>query len=140
MKKYCVTSTNFTGDVYYSYDSSGVLTGVEFVGIVEPAIHAKLCQQLPPTEAALMKWRELSQKMTITEVAPDLSFENFWIKYNYKVGKKEAETAWPRLSDAKKSKAIQQIPAYNKFLAVKGTPKAYPATYLNKERFEDEFK
>lgn len=140
MKKYCVTSTNFTGEVYYTYNANGDLIAVEFVAIVEPAVHAKLCQQLPPTEAALMKWREISKKMTITEVSPDLSFENFYKQYNYKVGKKEAENAWKRLSDAKKIKALAQIQVYDKWITTKHIPKAYPATYLNQERYEDEYK
>jgi hypothetical protein len=140
MKKYAVTSSSFTGEVYYTFDDNGLLVCMELKSIVEPAIHAKLCAVVPQTEVTLLKWKQSNTKLVITEVGLDISFENFWNRYNYKVGKKEAEAAWKKLSDAKKVKAIASIVLYDKYLAGKGIDKIYPERYLKKERFEDEYK
>ena len=131
MKKYAVTSTSFTGEVYYTFDDKGMLVCMEFKGIVEPAIHAKLCAVVPQTEITLLKWKQSNSKMVITEVGLDISFENFWSRYNYKVGKKEAETAWKKLSDADQIKAFQFIWKYNREIAKTGIAKMHAQTYLN---------
>lgn len=140
MKKYAVTSTNFTGEVYYTFGVNGLLVCVEFIGIVEAAVHAKLCGTLPINELTLLHWKKTNSKMVIAEVGLDLSFTNFWNRYNYKVGKKEAETAWNKLTEAKKIKALGSIAMYDKHVNDKGIAKIYPERYLKKERFEDEYK
>ena len=141
MRKYCITSPQFVGEIYYTFDSLGRLLSMELVGVEEYSTVERIAKTCPPNEAVIVGWRNYhGTKLTVTEVQPDLSFETFYKAYNYKVGKKEAESAWKRLSDAKKIKAITQIAKYNHWLGEKGIAKAYASTYLNKERFEDDFK
>lgn len=139
MKRYAVTTTKFEGTVIYGFAENGWLSSVEIDGVHEPHAHKQLCSILPHNEATLLRWPNANPSMTITEVFDDVSFETFWTRYNYKVGKKEAEAAWSKLSDAKRSKAISRIPAYELYLKDKGIAKAYAQKYLNKERFEDEY-
>lgn len=82
--------------------------------------------------------KELSYQ--IKELTP-ANFETFWSKYNYKMGKVEAEKAFKKLKDSDKKLAIVAIKKYdsdvnNSFPKV---AKLYPATYLNKKRFLDYF-
>lgn len=140
MKTYAATSSNFVGEVYYTFDSDGLLICMEFKGIAEKEVHRTLCQKVPVDEQMMLYWKQNSPKMRISLLPPDLTFETFWLRYNYKHGKKEAERAWERTSNANKLIAITNITPYDKYIARKNIAKAYPATYLNKERYLDELK
>jgi hypothetical protein len=139
MKKYAVTTTKFQGTITYGFADNGWLASVEIDGVHEPHAHKQVCTMLPFNDTMLLRWPKDNPSMTITEVVDDISFETFWKRYNYKVGKKEAEAAWNKLSNDKKTKALNRLPAYEKYLADKGIAKAYAQKYLNKERFEDEY-
>jgi hypothetical protein len=79
-------------------------------------------------------------KNNIYPVAQDLSFEAFWKKYNYKVGKKtRAEVLWKCMPDELKQLAMAGVDAYNKWLMGRSVEKAYPETYLAQRRWENEF-
>lgn len=67
----------------------------------------------------------------------EFSFEDFWTKYPVRVGKKDTETAWKKLSIVDKEKCILDIPYY---IRDKPLEISYlnPATYINKRRFEDD--
>lgn len=67
------------------------------------------------------------------------SFEIFWNAYDKKVGRKNAENAWRRLTKSEKRMAINSVGEY-----VKSTPtikyRKNPATWLNANGWEDEVK
>ena len=70
----------------------------------------------------------------------DITFKNFWAMYRHKIGRKKAEEGWKKLKKAKKIKAITAIQQYDNNLRMNPTkPKLHASTYLNQERFEDEF-
>jgi hypothetical protein len=139
MKKYAVTTTKFEGTVIYGFADNGWLALVEIDGVHEPHAHRGVCSALPKNEAELHSWVKGNPTMHITVVVEDLTFESFWIKYNYKVGKTEAEAAWKKLNNADKTKAISNIPKYDRYVKGAGIAKAYAQKYLNKRRFEDEY-
>lgn len=139
MNKFIVTSEKFIGEVHYTYGPDNWIIGVEFIGLVDKVTHQRLCQTIPSTVEVLLNWRNKSENMRIEQVPPDLSFDMFWRQYNYKVGKKEAEKAWKNTSDGNKLIAVSNIAAYDKWCKHKGIAKVYPATYLNKERYHDDF-
>jgi hypothetical protein len=68
-------------------------------------------------------------------------FDRFWVAYPRKIGKGAARKAWA--SAIKKAEADDIIAAVDAFaLSVRGEDRkfvAYPATWLNAERWEDEF-
>lgn len=68
------------------------------------------------------------------------SFESFWNLYNYKKDKKKALAAWNRLSEAKRALATKAAPSYLKFLESSTISQAYASTWLNAERWNDDFK
>lgn len=68
-------------------------------------------------------------------------FAQFWELYPRKVAKKDAETAWKRMTPEQKFAAIHALPIHVRYWNVSGTSKEYlpyPATWLNGERWTDE--
>jgi len=76
----------------------------------------------------------------VEPVIPDLSFNKFWDTYAHKQGKKaRAERLWKQLSETERASAMAYIKKYDAFLwQNKGIAKAYPETYLNQKRWENE--
>lgn len=74
----------------------------------------------------------------VTPVAFNLSFDHFYEVYGNKVGKKQAQKVWDRLSKDNKIKALMYIKTYDQNLKLTpGVQKKYPATYLNSEPWND---
>jgi len=68
----------------------------------------------------------------------DLSFENFWKTYNYKLGhKKKAAKTWDRMDEEDKILAMSHIRKYDHFIQANKIKKLYPETYLNQRRWEN---
>ena len=81
-----------------------------------------------------MKGKEKKEK----EIKLNISFEEFWNLYNYKVGgKKKVEVKWKSLSDDDRISVMAHIPLY-----IQSTPdkqyRKHPTTYLNNKGWEDE--
>lgn len=69
------------------------------------------------------------------------NFEDFWLAYGKKINKKRCLPLWNKLSDSKKSKAVNGINKYNSFLAKEAwRTKADPENYLRNEMWENEWK
>ena len=61
--------------------------------------------------------------------------------YPRKMGRKEAEKSWNRLTPTQQAECLQALPNYLKYWKIKQTQKdfiPYPATFLNQERWTDE--
>lgn len=85
-----------------------------------------------------MKDKFYKEKFEI-EVSPaDLSFETLWDLYGYKESKKEAESRFNKLKEADKIKCFIQVPKYKRKLQFSTTAQALLATWIHKERFNDE--
>ncbi|MCO5253609.1 MAG: hypothetical protein M9892_04490 [Bacteroidetes bacterium] len=70
----------------------------------------------------------------------DLSFDNFWQLYAYKVGaKKKSEELWKKLSEDDRADAIKGIRKYDNYLRRTGIAKVYPERYIKYRRWEDEY-
>lgn len=94
--------------------------------------------KFPWKEIHLKDW-EKRYPPTVVEVTDfDLSFDNFWNRYNLKVKKELSEKAWNKLPDADKIKCFIRLKKYNQFLASSGQAKAHLVTWLNQKRFNDE--
>ena len=140
MIKYSVTSSNFSGEVYYTFDDEGILCKLEVNANVLKEHRMAILKATPIELSDFLQMPKNYPTMRIDEVPTDLSFDTFWKAYNYKVSKKDAEKAWKQTSEAHKVLALKAIKAYDKWLATKTQPKVYPSTYLNKERYHDDFK
>ncbi len=94
---------------------------------------------LPFTESELENVRD--PKIKITRMAKDLSFEAFWDRFAYKVGKKaRAEKLWEALKEDERASALHAVDRYKQFIAHTNTAQAYAETWLAQRRWENEFK
>lgn len=70
-----------------------------------------------------------------------MNFNDFYAIYPRKMGRKEAERSWNRLTLTQQEECLVAMPNYIKYWKVKETAKdfiPYPATFLNQERWTDE--
>ena len=70
-----------------------------------------------------------------------MSFIEFYNLYPRKMGRKDAEKSWNRLTPAQQAECLEAMPNYLKYWKIKETAKdfiPYPATFLNNERWTDE--
>lgn len=86
-----------------------------------------------------MKEKAYKDKFEV-EVSPaDLSFDALWNLYGYKESRKDAERFYNKLTEADKIKCFVQVPKYKKKIAQSGIAQALLATWLNKQRYNDEY-
>jgi hypothetical protein len=140
MKKYIVTSSQFMGELVFGYQHNQ-LVFMDLDAISEvPSFLAYVYSKLPVSSEALQGWLASSKTMKIREVPADLTFENFWNTYGYKVGNKpKAQKLWNALKDQKKALALMKIKPYQKYVEAAAIAMIYPERYLSQERYENEF-
>lgn len=130
----------------FKYDLKGNLRLFE---IVEGELNAKQMKWLyamgnfPGCESIMksvwMKEKAYKDKFEV-EVSPaDLSFDALWNLYGYKESRKDAERFYNKLTEADKIKCFVQVPKYKKKIAQSGIAQALLATWLNKQRYNDEY-
>jgi len=66
-------------------------------------------------------------------------FENFWEQFGYKKNRKKALSAFNRLTKANQKLCLENISAYLAYIAATGTPQMHPTTWINGERWNDDF-
>ena len=70
-----------------------------------------------------------------------MNFNEFYALYPRKMGRKDAERSWNRLTPAQQEECLVAMPNYLKYWKIKETAKdfiPYPATFLNNERWTDD--
>ncbi len=72
-------------------------------------------------------------KVPYSELTREITFEIFWDKYEYKVGKTESIDQWKKLSKVDQQAAYYFIPQYNARLKLSNEARRHPATYLHKK-------
>ncbi len=125
----------------FEYNEKGLLKSVTFCKMSQAQM-IWVGERLPQHVSVLKLWKEKFAKLfTFSEVAEDLSFDSFWNRYAYKVGNKtQAKKLWEKLKDEEKTAVMKSIAKYENFLRNHpGQAKAYPTTFLNQRRWENEF-
>jgi len=139
---YILQGKNTGIKVVFKYNLNGLLKAMEIDGEYEELQLKYLFWNakfpFPYTEAMIEDVRKLGS-FTITRVEEDLSFERFWETYRYKVSGKRARLLWEKLSNAKRIMVFEHLPKYEAYLQRKGIEKAYPDSYLSKEKFYDQY-
>ncbi len=126
----------------FKYDLNGVLREFKLLEGELTEMQRKWLffhTRFPYTENVIKSWDTVIKNFEVIVGEPDLSFDNFWKAYNYKVGKIPAEKAWNKLSKSNRLNAFKAIKPYNAYLRRKGIEKAYAQKYLNQQKFNDEF-
>ena len=137
MKTYLLKAKNTLTEAIFKYDLNGYLIAFNFNELIDEKQKIWLLKYLPKKETQLLQIQKNQKTLKISIVPQDLSFENFYKLYNYKQKRKQAEATWNRMTKMNKQKALAYIPTYNNKLNLSGANKAYPASYLNQEYFND---
>jgi hypothetical protein len=137
--KYLLQGT--TAKAVAEYDETGMLSSLKVEG---GDVNARrwLFQHIPVESEDIETFRHFfGNKVSVSEVPQDTSFNTFWEAYAYKVGKKEKVIQlWQALSEPDRLACLKAIPKYNRWLAQKANiEKLYPQTFLSQRRWENEF-
>jgi hypothetical protein len=139
MSKYLIEFTRFEASIICEFNEKGLLSSLSIdYGKMEQQQIVYLLQNIPVDLPRVTVYSK-TKNVKVTDVPADISFNAFWSKYNYKVGKKaRAETMWNALTNESKVKALNNIAKYTQWLAQHPTiEKQYPTTYLSNEQWEN---
>jgi hypothetical protein len=129
----------------FKYDLNGNLKLFEISeGELNPKqIHWLFSENFPATEIIVktvwMKEEKYTKVFEIDISPADLSFDALWNMYGYKESRKDAEKFFNKLTEAEKIKCFIQVPKYKKKLAQSTIAQAQLGTWINKQRFNDEY-
>lgn len=139
MSKYLIEFTRFEASIICEFNEKGLLSSLSIdYGNMEQQQIVYLLQNIPVDLPRVTVYSK-TKNVKVTDVPADISFNAFWSKYNYKVGKKaRAERMWDALTNESKVKALNNITKYTQWLAQHPTiEKQYPTTYLSNEQWEN---
>lgn len=129
----------------FNYDLKGNLKAFSIdEGVLDPTQQNWLfdIRHFPSNEDKMKFWAsspDFLNKFDVQIIPADLSFENAWNIYNYKMSKKDAEKAYVKMTTSEKIDFFISLPKYEGFLKKSKTAKAYLATYINGRYFENEY-
>ncbi len=144
---YKVKGKKSDSEFLFKYDLNGDLILFEVIGQKlsnEQIFYFFKENNFPSREQFMIDyWLKLPKYKShfeITKVPPDLSFDTLWEMYDYKVSKPDAIKAFKKLTEADIIKVFQSLKKYEDYLIRTKIGKLHLSTYLNKRRFEDEYK
>lgn len=132
--KFAVTSPLLDGCITLEYHKdSGMIAQATFDFDLKQD-QAEYLSKHFPIHASLVD--KFTKNSTVIRCDEPPTFDEFWRKFDNKVGRVAAVKAWKKRSDPERIIAVKNIPKYKKTL------KPYqdmlmPATYLNNERYMD---
>jgi hypothetical protein len=134
--KYAITSAQLDGCITLEYEAEGGMLVSASFDFAMRADQAAWLSKHFPTNERFIESLKTSISGTVHKYESLPTFADFYNKYGNKVGKKEAETAWKKLTDAERVQALRHIVKYKQ--SIKGwQDMLMPASYLNKKRFLD---
>lgn len=139
-KRFTITSTAFEGELTFTYNEEGLLTGFFNDAKLAEEHLIFLHGNFPVLETLLERMAGNSKTMTIRLTTHEVTFEQFWDAWKLKVDKQDAMKAWEKMSIADRIQAFERIPQYNFYLSTRPNQNAlYPATYL-RGKYENDYK
>jgi predicted DNA-binding protein (MmcQ/YjbR family) len=140
-RTFVITSHLYEGELHYTYNEAELLIGFKVEGEVDQQRLEHILQHLPTTRQNLESMVKLRQKKgtikTYVELQENISFEKFWETYPRKIGKIETQRTFAKLKEHERKAALTFVAAYKKQADKDQVAYLYPATYLNKKRWED---
>ena len=133
-QKFILKSEKFEGEVVFIF-TNAILSGYDTSNAElseEQLLY--LAKKIPICTQDVLKLYNSSKTATLHEVHQEISFEQFWKRYDDKSNssKKNTERKWNKMSITEKLKAFDYIPAYFRSIPY-GTRKKFAETYLNAE-------
>jgi hypothetical protein len=132
--RYLITSKRSDTQVTLGYDERGLLNEVLITNAADVAAIEYTFRHAPIREEEV---KVVFNQPHLVFTTLNVSFLDFWVKYNNKEGKKDAERAWSRMSAANQQLAFNYIQRYRDACMRDRKHIMYPATYLRAERWLD---
>ncbi len=135
MKRFALTSDNYTGEVVCTYDDNGMLVNYDLTGAELTDEQKQYFFTHPPINVkeleAIVK---RAKSMRVSELHEKVTFDVFWNRYDDKINssKKKTLAKWNKMPESDRVRAYQYIFKYFASLP-QGTRKKYAETYLNAE-------
>lgn len=125
----------------FKYDLKGVLVEFKKNDLLNDDQRLWLYSKVfPETEDLMKAWvLKLRQKFEVIKVPADLSFDNLWNQYNYKVSKEDAVKAFNKLKEPEIIKTFLSLKDYENHLLKTKVGKAHLSRYLNGKYFNNEY-
>ncbi|MFT3750946.1 MAG: hypothetical protein QM768_21715 [Agriterribacter sp.] len=141
MRRYLISSTNFTGQLELVYDEREQLITVSFVNASMTIEQTeKFIRIIPASESKIGEVFSRYPQLTVVEGSFEVTFDAFWSKYNHKRNRIRASNVWQRLSAVEQVKAYYGVNNYEKGLKKESwRSKADPETYLRNKMWENEY-
>src|ERR1035437_1617256 len=132
MKIFQLTSIAWAGYIEFVFNDLDLLDSWQNNATLSQAQQVFLLKNMPRELIELDKLK--TPNVTITEIKEEISFDQFWDKYDDKINssRKKAEQKWNRMNRSDRFKAYRFIPRYFSNIPT-GTRKKYAETYLNAE-------
>lgn len=123
------------------YNAARVLCFFDFSNFSNEKQVKYILDRLPLTENKVKESieQDTEGRIKVSRAAQDLSFENLWKLYDYKVKRERALAAYKKLSDKDKIALFSSLSRYEFYLKRTNIAKALLASYINDKRWEDEY-
>lgn len=128
MKQYKYFSPGFNSDVTVCF-LNGILCAIVIDTIQSVAIEKA---HFYTKEDHFLKVCK-DNNIKVIEIDREITFEEWYKEYNYKVDKQPALKYWNKMPKEKKIRAFDFIKQYDSQLKLSGLAKKYPVTYLRSE-------
>lgn len=142
MRKFIITSPNYTGEAHVIYGLDNSLITLDYSRAELTVNQAQLMKDAVPVVFYPQSFLESFQNLpvTVVEGTYELTFDMFWDKYDHKINRKRCEPLWEKLGKTKQVKAYHGITPYDNHLALnKWKTKANPETFLKEEYWETDW-
>jgi hypothetical protein len=136
MTKFQITSAKIGATLTFGFNSNGALCAFEITDAeltVDETM--KVFGGVFFVQTEFLEYCK-RHKVDVVEILPDISFDAFWKKYDYKQGKVKAAQEWQRLSQANQTAAMAGIAKYKRNIPT-GIAPVYAERYLKYKRWED---
>lgn len=135
MKKYCITSHLYEGEIMITYNDNGMLLDCNFNNsTLTERQQSWILRHLPLRQDKLHTLFDKEPLLILQEMDITVSFDDFWNRYDDKLNssKRRCLVKWNRMSKAEQVRAYNYITCYFSNLP-SGVRKKYAETYLNAE-------
>lgn len=143
MRKFIISSENFSGQIGLAYAPDGQVLGIDFTGCELSQPQAEYFLRKVPAVYSKPAWDEAFSRASLKIVVEDIKveFADFWEAYGVKHNKVRCETLWRKMNETEKTRAVHGITAYDRFLKANAwRTKAEPDTYLKGKYWDNEWK
>ena len=140
MRRFLISSQNYTGQIELVYNESEQLVIVDFTNAILKVNQVDMFTRIiPATTQTLADVFGRYPQLTVVEGSFEVSFEAFWKKYDLKFNKIRTEKEWTKISPVERVQAYYSIEKYDKYVIDKRIGKAHPETYLRNKYFLNEY-